>query len=176
MLSQSGARYGETSPGFTWVCAHYLISLIISVADGSEGGIASHYGQNHPSNLYSVSGAPKPVDPVHRDMEQRPLEYVSFPVVPSILIFNWFFLLAVGSMVQQLASHTCEVGLNLVPWIWSRSSLAFHQSLLPLIPGGSTDLSKSTFKSPITDDLYGIVPCVPWKLLLPFSSSAGSHM
>ena len=90
MLSQSGARYGETSPGFTWVCAHYLISLIISVADGSEGGIASQYGQNPSPSLCSVGGAPKPVDSVHRDMEQRPLEYVSFPFVPSILIFNWF--------------------------------------------------------------------------------------
>ena len=88
MLSQFGARYGETSPGFTWVCAHYLISLLISVADGSEGGIASHYGQNHLSYLYSVGGAPKSVDSVHRDMEQRPLKYISFPFVPSILIFK----------------------------------------------------------------------------------------
>ena len=48
-------------------------------------------------------------------------------------------------MVRQLATHSCEVGLNLLPWIWSRSSLAFHQSLLHLIPGNSNDLGKSTF-------------------------------
>ena len=48
-------------------------------------------------------------------------------------------------MVQQLAVHSCEVGLNLLPWIWSRSSLAFHQSLLYLIPGNANGLGKSTF-------------------------------
>ena len=48
-------------------------------------------------------------------------------------------------MVQQLAVHSCEVGINLLPWIWSRSSLAFHQSLLYLIPGNANGLGKSTF-------------------------------
>ena len=71
----------------------------------------------------------------------------SMYVVTSICVSKHTITLifVVGPMVQQLAVHSCDVGLNLLPWIWSRTSLAFHQSLLYLIPGNANGLGKSTF-------------------------------
>ena len=92
-----------------------------------------------------------------------------FRIFKSAIFSFQLSIFAVGPMIQQLAALTCEIGVNLVPWIWSRSSLAFHRSLLRLIPGSSNDLGKSTSKSySITDDLHQIVPCVRQKMLLLF--------
>ena len=88
----------------------------------------------------------------HRDRWNRYSEIwnsaiSSMYIVTSICVSKHTITLifVVGPMVQQLAVHSCEVGLNLLPWIWSRSSLAFHQSLLYLIPGNANGLGKSTF-------------------------------
>ena len=71
----------------------------------------------------------------------------SMYIVTSICVSKHTITLifVVGPMVQQLVVHSCDVGLNLLPWIWSRTSLAFHQSLLYLIPGNANGLGKSTF-------------------------------